>query len=261
MDLAQYGPWALIAGGSEGVGSAFAAKLAADGFNLILTARKPEPLEEAASVARAAGAEVRTIALDLTAPDMMTPVREATDDVDVGLLIINAGANGYGKPFVDGELDRFRVVVNLNTTSRLALCHHFGGRMKERQRGGIILVGSLAGYAGTPNSSVYNAAKAFSRIFAEGLWYELQPHNVHVVEFVVGGIRTPAMIRRGMKFGPETSEPDGVAHEGLDHITDGPVWNSELAGGVETAERLSSYPRIPLVNANADNLRTLGLYP
>jgi short-subunit dehydrogenase len=261
VDIERYGPWALIAGGSEGLGSSFAERLAADGFNVILLARKPEPLEATAAAVRAAGAEVRTLPLDLTVPDALDQVRAVSDDVEVGLLIVNAGANGYGAPFVDGDLQRFRIVADLNTTSRLALCHHFGGRMKERRRGGIMLVGSLAGYAGTPNSSIYNAAKAFSRVFAEGLWYELRPHGVDVVEFVVGGMRTPAMARRGMKFGPEVSEPDLVAQEGLDHITDGPVWNSELAGGVARAEELSRFPRPPIVEANAQILRDLGLYP
>ena len=124
-----------------------------------------------------------------------------------------------------------------------------------------MLVGSLAGYAGTPYSSIYNAAKAFSRVFAEGLWYELQPYGVDVVEFVVGGMRTPAMARRGMRFGPQVVDPALVAEEGLAHITDGPVWNSELAGGVAKAEELNRFPRGPVIEGNAQVLRDLGLYP
>ena len=261
MDLAKYGPWAVIAGGSEGLGASFAEMLAADGFNLVLLARKAEPLEASAVAARGAGVEVRTLGVDLTAPDAIDQVRAVTDDVDVGLLIVNAGANAYGSPFVDGDLERFRVVCDLNTTARLALCHHFGGLMKQRKRGGIMLVGSLSGYGGAPYSSIYNASKAFSRIFAEGLWYELRPHGVDVVEFVVGGMRTPAMARRGMKFGPEVAEPAAVAAEGLAHIADGPVWNSELAGGVARAEDLNRFPREAVVEGNAQVLRDLGLYP
>ena len=261
VDLERYGSWAVIAGGSEGLGASFAEMLAADGFGLVLLARKAEPLEETAAAARSAGADVRTLAVDLIAPDAIDQIRTVTDDVDVGLLIVNAGANAYGHPFVDGDLQRFRVVADLNTTARLALCHHFGGLMKQRQRGGIMLVGSLSGYGGTPYSSIYNAAKAFSRVFAEGLWYELRPHGVDVVEFVVGGMRTPAMARRGMKFGPQVADPADVAAEGLAHMADGPVWNSELAGGVARAEELNRFPRPPVVEANAQVLRDLGLYP
>ena len=149
----------------------------------------------------------------------------------------------------------------MNSTSRLALVHHFGKLMKDRQRGGIMLVGSYAGYRGSPYNGPYNAVKAFGRVFAEGLWYELQPHHVDVVEFVVGGMRTPAMARKGMKFGPEVADPALVAEEGLAHLGDGPVWNSELAGGDEVAEHLNSFPRGPIVHEAADGLRDLGLYP
>lgn len=124
-----------------------------------------------------------------------------------------------------------------------------------------MLVGSMAGYRGSPHTGLYNAVKAFDRIFAESLWYELKPDGVDVVEFVVGGMRTPAMARRGMAFGPEVADPADVAREGLAHIGDGPVWNSELAGGVKTAEELCSFPREPVITEAADSLRRLGLYP
>jgi short-subunit dehydrogenase len=234
--------------------------LAADGLNLVLIARKVEPLEATAERIRSAGVEVRTCALDLTEPDMLEALDEVTADIEVGLLVFNAGANAYGTRFVDGELDRFQTVVTLNTTARMALCHRFGAAMKERRRGGIVLVGSFATYSGSPFISVYNASKAFSRIFAEGLWCELAPFDVDVVEYVVGGIRTPAMKARGMKFGPETAEPEDIAREGLAHIADGPVFNSELAGGLESAKALSGWPREPIVEAAGENLKRLGLY-
>ena len=260
VDVSRYGPWAVIAGGSEGMGPEFARQLAANGFDLVLLARKVEQLEDAAALVRKAGVEVRTLSADLTDPDVVDKIRTVTDDIDVGLLIYNAGANAYGTHFLDGELDRFQTVVDLNVGGRLALCHHFGGFMTERGHGGIMLVGSVAGYTGAPYTLIYNAAKAFSRVFAEGLWYELRPHGVDVVEFVVGGIKTPAMARRGMRFGPGVSEPADVAREGLEHLADGPVWNSLLAGGVDTANRLSGYPRAPVIEAMAENLRNTGIY-
>jgi short-subunit dehydrogenase len=260
VDIERYGPWAVIAGGSEGMGPCFAEQLAADGFNLVLLARKVEPLEETAALVRKTGVEVRTLSVDLTGPDVVAKIRPVTDDIDVGLLVYNAGANAYGTHFVDGELDRFQTVIDLNVSGRLALCHHFGGPMKVRGRGGMMLVGSLAGYTGAPYTLIYNAAKAFSRVFAEGLWYELRPHGVDVVEFVVGGIKTPAMARRGMRFGPGVAEPADVAREGLAHLGDGPVWNSALAGGNDTAVGLSGYPRAPVVEAMAENLRNTGIY-
>lgn len=258
LDRGVYGPWAVVAGGSEGVGASFAHRLADAGINLVLIARKPEPLRQTAEEARARGVEVRTLALDLLAPDATARVRSATEDLEVGLLIFNAGANSYGHEFVSGDLDRVQGVLDLNITAQLALAHHFGALMKDRGRGGIMLVGSLSGYLGQATISVYSAAKAFSRVFAEGLWLELGPHGVHVLELVLGVTRTPAMERAGLRMdlpGLRVAEPDDVAREGLDHLADGPVW---VAGGnAGTAERRSGFPRADLVRGAHEASRRL----
>ncbi|CDZ87237.1 SDR family NAD(P)-dependent oxidoreductase [Rhodococcus ruber] len=258
IDVKQYGPWAVIAGGSEGVGAAFADELSKAGLNLVLVARKPGPLEETAEKVRGNGVEVRTLALDLLADDAVEQLRQATADVEVGLLIFNAGANSYGHEFVSGDLDGFRGVITLNIDRQLELSHLFGAKMKERGRGGIMLLGSLAGYMGSEHQSIYAASKAFSRVFAESLWLELAPHGVHVVELVLGVTRTPAMIRAGLNFdipGMLVAEPEEVAREGLEHLTDGPVW---VAGGnYEAAVKRSGFPRDKLVRGAAEAMRKL----
>ncbi|WP_395705220.1 SDR family NAD(P)-dependent oxidoreductase [Rhodococcus ruber] len=245
IDVKQYGSWAVIAGGSEGVGAAFADELSKAGLNLVLVARKPGPLEETAEKVRGNGVEVRTLALDLLADDAVEQLRRATADVEVGLLIFNAGANSYGHEFVSGDLDGFRGVITLNIDRQLELSHLFGSKMKERGRGGIMLLGSLAGYMGSEHQSIYAASKAFSRVFAESLWLELAPHGVHVVELVLGVTRTPAMIRAGLNFdipGMLVAEPEEVAREGLQHLTDGPVWvaggNYDVRGAAEAMRKL-----------------------
>lgn len=244
IDKNVYGPWAVVAGGSEGVGASFADQLAEAGINLVLIARKPGPLNETAEKVRAKGVEVRTLELDLLDPGALDSVRAVTDGLEVGLLIFNAGANSYGHEFVTGELARVQGVLDLNITAQLALTHHFGALMKERGRGGIMLVGSLSGYLGQAQISVYSAAKAFSRVFAEGLWLELRPHGVHVLELVLGVTRTPAMERAGLRMdlpGLRVAEPDDVAREGLEHLADGPVL---VAGGnAAAAEKRSGFPR------------------
>ncbi|RIK10678.1 MAG: short-chain dehydrogenase [Acidobacteria bacterium] len=258
IDVKQYGSWAVIAGGSEGVGAAFADELSKAGLNLVLVARKPGPLEETAEKVRGNGVEVRTLALDLLADDAVEQLRRATDDVEVGLLIFNAGANSYGHEFVSGDLDGFRGVITLNIDRQLELSHLFGSKMKERGRGGIMLLGSLAGYMGSEHQSIYAASKAFSRVFAESLWLELAPHGVHVVELVLGVTRTPAMIRAGLNFdipGMLVAEPEEVAREGLEHLTDGPVW---VAGGnYDAAVKRSGFPRDKLVRGAAEAMRKL----
>lgn len=236
----KYGPWAVIAGGSEGVGASFAHQLAEAGLNLVLLARKPGPLEETAEKVRAHGVEVRTLAVDLTDGDATSRIAEITGDLEVGLLVFNAGANTYGHEFVTGDLTRFQQVIDLNIGAQLALVQMFGAPMKERRRGGILLVGSLAGFLGQAQISIYSAVKAFCRIFAEGLWLEMREYDVDVVEFVLGVTRTPAMARAGLNFdipGMHVSEPDDVARQALASLTDGPV---QVAAGNEKAVSIRS---------------------
>jgi short-subunit dehydrogenase len=226
LQWAQYGPWAVIAGGSEGVGAEFAALLAEAGINLVLIARKPGPLQATAARCRALGVTVRELAVDLTTGDGIAEIIGATADLEVGLLIYNAGANTHSAEFLDGDLAAFQRVIDLNVTTPLRLVHHFGAPMRERRRGGLMLVGSLSGHLGSARHTVYGGVKAFSRIYAEGLWLELREHNVHVLELVLGLTRTPAMERVGLNFdipGMAVSDPADVAREGLANLANGPV--------------------------------------
>ncbi|MDT0203169.1 SDR family NAD(P)-dependent oxidoreductase [Nocardioides sp. AE5] len=241
ITVEKYGPWAVIAGGSEGVGASFADQLGAAGLNLVLLARKPGPLEETAEqVRRAHGVEVRTLSVDLTEADAVEQIAGVTEGLEVGLLVFNAGANTYGHEFVTGDLAKFGKVIDLNINAQLALVQHFGAPMKERRRGGILLVGSLAGFMGSAQISIYAAVKAFCRVFAEGLWLEMRDYDVDVVEFVLGVTRTPAMARAGLNFdipGMHVSEPDDVARQALAALTEGPV---QIAEGNEKAVEIRS---------------------
>lgn len=248
IDSHTYGPWAVIAGGSEGVGAAFADQLAAAGLNLVLIARKPGALETTAEAARAHGVEVRTLAVDLTDPDAIRQVREVSAGLEVGLLVFNAGANTYGHEFVDGDLARFQQVIALNITAQLALVQEFGAPMKQRRRGGLLLVGSLAGFMGAAQISIYAAAKSFCRVFAEGLWQELADYDVDVLEFVLGVTRTPAMERAGLNFdvpGMHVSEPEDVARQALSQLGNGPV--QVAAGNERLVEARSGHDRSALL--------------
>jgi short-subunit dehydrogenase len=228
-DLERYGPWAVVAGGSEGVGRAFATQLADAGCHLVLLARAPGPLEETAALCRERGVEVRTLSLDLTSPESVARVVAATADVEVGLLILNAGANTHSEDFLDGDLAAFQKVIDLNLTTPLALVHHFGRLMRDRGRGGIVLLGSRASSVGSVKHSVYGGVKAFGQIFAESLWIELRDSGVDVLQLVLGLTRTPAMERVGLSFdvpGLPAADPEDVAREGLEHLADGPVWRA-----------------------------------
>ena len=248
LQLQQYGPWAVIAGGSEGVGAEFAALLAQAGINLVLIARKPGPLQATAVRCRESGVEVRELTADLTTDDGVDQIISATADLEVGLLIYNAGANTHSVEFLDGDLTEFQRVIDLNVTTPLRLVHHFGAPMRGRRRGGLMLVGSLSGHLGSARHTVYGGVKAFSRIYAEGLWLELREHNVHVLELVLGLTRTPAMERVGLNFdipGMPASDPADVAREGLANLANGPV------------HIISTHAANPAVHATADRDKVL----
>jgi short-subunit dehydrogenase len=225
IDASRYGPWAVVAGGSEGIGACIAADLAEAGINLVLVARKTEPLEAVAGeLAARTGVQVRTLSLDLTDEAMLDRVRAATDDIEVGLLVYNAGASHRTGPFLDWPIADVLKVVRLNTVGQTLLAHHFGRAMAARGRGGIILMGSLAGNAGSPSVVPYAGAKAYSQIFSEGLWWELKQHGVDVLHVVVGSTETPAMARLGIVFRKNAADPpEAVARYALANLGNGPV--------------------------------------
>ena len=189
----QYGPWAIIAGGSEGIGACFAHRLAASGIHLILLARRVEPLQRTADALRQEhGVEVRTLALDLSSPDALSRIRAISDDVEVGALIYNAGGAGNAAALVDQSPESALGNLHLNTSTPTALVQHFAKPMRDRGRGGILLIGSLGCIAGTKELAVYSAAKSYLLTFGEAIWAELTPHGVHSLVLVIGRTLTPA---------------------------------------------------------------------
>jgi short-subunit dehydrogenase len=236
----KYGPWALIAGGSEGIGKSFAEQLAAAGFNLILLARKNDVLQETAREVRAAyGVEVIAQSFDLTAADLEARIREVIADRDVGLLIYNAGASGDSQPFLNQPLDHLSRLVRLNCDGPLVLGHVVGNHLRKRGRGGMIFLSSMGGFFGTAYVAAYAATKAFDMILAEGLWAELRSANIDVMTLIAGATDTPAMYRIDPGFKANTSDAnagiarpmlmsaDDVAREGLEYLGQGP---SRVAG-------------------------------
>jgi short-subunit dehydrogenase len=258
LDRQTYGPWAVIAGASEGVGASFAHKLAGAGLNLVLIARKPPALEALAQAVREkSGVEVRILPLDLTSPDMLDRVRAVTDELEVGLVVYNAGANQSMERFFDAPLESALRVVRLNPVGQVSLSHHFGTKMIQRRRGGIILVGSLAGSAGATPLAAYCASKSFTQGLAEGLWSELKPHGVDVVYVVLGAVDTPNRARQAEPAGSRPKDPndpnqivfppDEVAQGALDNLKNGPVHVPDKLAGFYG--QLTTLPR-----AEASNL-------
>src|ERR1700761_5360168 len=150
MDFAKrYGPWAIVAGASEGTGSAFARRLASEGVNCILVARREAPLASLAKELRDThGIECVTASIDLSADDATKRMAEAAGSRDIGLFISNAGSDTVGAGFLDAPLADWELLAKRNVMTVMRACYHFAGSMKARGRGGIILVGSGACYGG-----------------------------------------------------------------------------------------------------------------
>jgi short-subunit dehydrogenase len=240
MDLQKYGPWTLIIGGSEGVGASFARKLAACGFKLVLVARKPAPLKELMDELVSGGTEVRILSVDMSKPDALDRVRTVTDDIEVGLLVYNAGANNTRGNFVELEPEVYRSVIGVNVIGQSEFARHFGALMCKRGRGGIILSGSLAGYMGSPSLAAYCGAKAFSRVFTEALWAECKQFGVDVLHLNIGFTATPAMERLNVDL-RHAQPPKEVAQEGIDNISNGPIW---IAGGQANRDRAAARSQV-----------------
>lgn len=223
--LEQYGPWALIAGGSEGIGLCFAEQLAAAGINLVLLARRPKPLQAAQTQLQEQYAvEVRTHSVDLTSAGLEAQLEEITRDLEIGLLIYNAGAVHGAAPFLDEPLDKAHTLVKLNCLGTTTFCHLLGRDMRARSRGGIILMSSLSGLTGGAYIATYAATKAFDIALAESLWAELTPFGVHVLGLIAGATDTPAMSDSGVTFSEgQAMDPAEVATEGLAQLPHGPV--------------------------------------
>jgi short-subunit dehydrogenase len=187
----HYGPWAVIAGASVGLGEAFARQLASQGLNLLLIARGQAALDVLAADLRGAhGIEVRVLATDLARPDLSDVVQGVADGLEVGLLVYNAAASSIG-PFLDRPVDDQLRVIDVNCRGPVVLAHLFGKAMAARKRGGIVLMTSTAGSQGGPWIATYAASKAFNLLLAEALWDELWASNVHVIACRAGATRTP----------------------------------------------------------------------
>jgi short-subunit dehydrogenase len=223
----RYGPWAVVAGASEGIGASFSRKLAARGLNVVLVARRTAPLEELAAQLRDEhGVEVKVQPLDLGSPDVVSAMSAATASLDIGLMIYNAAYTPIGA-FLDLEVEEHLKAVKINVHGPLRLSHYFGRRLAKRGKGGIILMSSMSGFQGTAIIASYAATKAYGTILAEGLWRELGRHGVDVLACVASATLTPnyeSATKRIPTRGPaRPMQPDEVTEQALRDLGRRPI--------------------------------------
>jgi hypothetical protein len=199
VEIASYGPWAVVTGASSGIGKAFAGQLAAAGLNLVLSARSTSKLEALGqALADTHGISYRAVAVDLGDPAGAEALLAATGDLDVGLLVSNAGTGRPG-PVLEQPLEDLHRRFTLNAVSHLDLVHGFGGRFAARGRGGIVLTSALVAFQGLPNMAHDAAAKAYVLNLGEALHYELAPAGVDVTVMLPGSVDTPVIDALGLR--------------------------------------------------------------
>lgn len=218
-----YGPWAIVAGASEGLGAAFAKGLAERGLNLILLARRLAKLEELAQLLKTNyTVEVEPYSMDLSD---FESVKKLISEFHhpIGLLIYNAAYAPIGN-FYDVPIENLEKIIDVNIKAPLLLSKLVSEQMIQKRQGGIILMSSLAGNQGSPKIATYAASKAFNTIFAEGLWLELKQHGIDVLASCAGAISTPGYKKaQNTKDAPGTLSAKQVAETTLESLGKGPT--------------------------------------
>lgn len=207
LDEHVFGPWALVTGASSGIGEEFARHAAANGINVVLLARREERLKEvAAELAARYDVQARAVVIDLGRDGILDRVTEATGDLDIGLLVSNAGAGNPG-PFISLPRERLREIVQLNVTTHLDLAHHFGQRLGKRGRGGIVLVSAAAAAGELPCMANDSATKAYPLNLGEALHVELSGAGVDVTVLAPVLVNTGVAARMGTDAVPLPAGP------------------------------------------------------
>ena len=186
----RYGEWALVTGASSGLGKEFARALAREGVSVVLTARREERLRELASeLEKAHQVSTRVVAVDLADPSASEQLTEAVRDLEIAILVNNAGF-GYAGRFDKQEPERLREMVQLNCLAPVMLSAGLLPGMLARGRGAVVITGSAAGRQPLPFHGVYSATKAFDLLLGESLAVELRIQGVDVLVLEPGSTQT-----------------------------------------------------------------------
>jgi short-subunit dehydrogenase len=198
LDKRQFGPWALVTGASSGIGKEFARQIAAAGINVALVARRESLLGDfGRGLSQNLDVQHRAIAMDLSQEGFIDRLAERTNDLDIGLVVSNAGTGNPGE-FLKLDRKLLEVTLRLNTMAHLDIAHHFGRKLAERRRGGLILVGATGAEIGVPFMANDGGGKAYVHSLGEALHYELKPLGVYVTVLAAGFTNTAVLEKFGL---------------------------------------------------------------
>ena len=182
----------LITGASSGLGAGLALAYARPGVTLYLSGRNQERLDQVAADCRGLGARVERAVLDVADRAAMEAWIMAADSAQpLDLVIANAGISAGSHKGVEENAEQIRAVFATNVDGVLNTILPVLERMKERQRGQVAIMSSLAGFRGFGESPAYCASKAAERVLGEGLRLRLRPHGVKVSVICPGFVKTP----------------------------------------------------------------------
>lgn len=222
LDRNRFGPWALITGASSGIGREFALQVATSGINVVLVARRESHLKEvAAEVSRKGRVEHRVIVADLSVEGFIGEIAEATRDLDIGLVISNAGSANPGR-FTNKEPQELAMTLRLSALAHAELALHFGRRLAERGTGGMLFVGAMGADTGAPFMAHDGGAKAYVQSLGLALHEEWKPRGVYVTVVPPGPTDTPVLAKFGLDAKTMPMKPlqvGQVVTEGLNALS------------------------------------------
>lgn len=210
-------PLAVVTGASSGIGYELARLAAEDGYDLIIAADEPSIVEAKASLEQRGG-RVEALQVDLSTAAGVDALVDCIGDRTVDALMANAG-RGLGHGFLDQDWSDVRLVIDTNVTGTVYLIQHVARAMRERDRGRILITGSIAGLMPGSFQAVYNGTKAFLDSFAWALRNELKDTAVTVSCLMPGPTDTAFFERADMldtQVGqdPKKDDPADVALAG-----------------------------------------------
>jgi len=190
-------PHALVTGASSGIGTVFAERLAKDGYDLTIVARRRERLEELANrLQETYKADVEVLVADLSNPDVMRSVeKRISEDQALEILINNAGFGAY-MPFIELDPDRAEELINLQVLAVARLTRAALPGMIARGHGSIINVSSRLGFSGAmgsaqmPKRATYAGTKSFINTFSQLVQSEIEGTGVQVQALCPGVVAT-----------------------------------------------------------------------
>ncbi|MBV8836100.1 MAG: SDR family NAD(P)-dependent oxidoreductase [Alphaproteobacteria bacterium] len=216
-------PFAIVTGASSGIGYYLAKECAEHGFDLLIAADEPE-IKKAADNLRAFNVEVTAVEADLSNEDGVETLLAAAPHREIDYLLANAG-RGLGKAFLDQDFVAIRRVIDTNITGTVYLLQRVGRQMRARDKGKILITGSIAGFMPGTYQAVYNGTKAFLDSLAFALRAELRGTRVTVSCLMPGATETEFFERADMldtKVGTQKKQdPAEVAKAGFDAMMEG----------------------------------------